>query len=98
MEKGDIVGFSNLNKSQMMIAFQLGDLQKHSADTDKLPGVDYSVDEGAILISGARAELKCQVIDILHLTGIEAENVLYLQMLSGKENGGDALHIADLPM
>ena len=38
------------------------------------------------------------MIDILHLSGIEAENVLYLQMLSGKENGGDALHIADLPM
>ena len=98
LEKGDIVGFSNLNKAQMMIAFQLGDLQKHSADTDKLAGVDYSVDDGAILISGARAEVKCQVIDILHLSGIEAENVLYLQMLSGKENGGDALHIADLPM
>ena len=72
------------------------------AGADKLiccvGGVDYSVDDGAILISGARAEVKCQVIDILHLSGIEAENVLYLQMLSGKENGGDALHIADLPM
>ena len=82
----------------MMIAFQFGDLQKHSADTDKLAGVDYSVDDGAILISRARTELKCKVIDILHLPGIEAENVLYLQMLNGKENGGDALHISDLPM
>ncbi|MBR0079785.1 MAG: flavin reductase [Synergistaceae bacterium] len=98
MEKGDIVGFSNLNKDQKMIAFQLGDLQRHSSDTDKLAGVDHIVDEGAILIGDARAQVKCQVIDILHLPGIEAENVLYLQMLSGKENGGDALHIADLPM
>ena len=56
LEKGDIVGFSNLNKAQMMTAFQLGDLQKHSADTDKLAGVDYSVDDGAILISGANSD------------------------------------------
>ena len=98
LEKGDVVGFSNLSKSQMMIAFQLGDLEKHSADTDKLTGIDYRVDEGAVLIKGARVEVKCRVIDILHLPGIEMENVLFLQMMDVNENGGDALHIADLPM
>ena len=98
LEKGDVVGFSNLTKAQMAVAFQLGDLKKHSSDTDKLAGIEHTVDEGAVLISGARAEVKCRVIDIFHLPGIEMENVLYLQMLDGKENGGDALHIADLPL
>ena len=98
IESGDIIGFSNLKKEQAMIAFQLGDLQKHSNTTDKLTGVDYRVDEGAILINGARAEVKCRVLDVLHLQGIEAENVVYLQMLDGKESGGAALHISDLPM
>lgn len=97
LEKGDIVGFSNLNNQQMMIAFQLGDLKRHSADEDKLAGIDFTVDEGAILISGARTEIKCRVLDILHLQGIEAENVLYLEMLDGKENDVPALHIGDLP-
>ena len=96
LEKGDFVGFSNLNKTQKNIAFQLGDLKKHSSEFDKFGGIDFSVDEGAILINGARACVKCQVIDILHLPGIEMENILYLQMLDGKENGGEALHIADL--
>ena len=98
LEKGDMVGFSNLSKSQMMIAFQLGDMQKHSSETDKLAGIPYTVCEGAILIDGARTALQCQVIDILHLPGMEKTNVLYLQIVSGKENGGNALHISDLPM
>lgn len=98
LEKGDTVGFSNLNRNQAGIAFQLGDLNRHSADADKLAGLTYTVDEGAILIPGARTEIKCRVLDILHLPGIEMENVLYLQMVDGKENGGEALHISDLPM
>ncbi|MBQ9263270.1 MAG: flavin reductase [Clostridia bacterium] len=98
IEKGDIIGFSNLNKAQMPIAFRLGDINSHSSETDKLAGIDYTVDEGAVLINDARVVVKCQVIDILHLPGIEMENILYLQMADGKENGGEALHIADLPM
>ena len=98
IRKDDIIGFSNLSKGQMMTAFQLGDMQKHSAEVDKLAGIEYTVDEGAILITGARAEVKCKVIEVLHLPGIEIENVLYLQILDGRETGAEALHIADLPL
>lgn len=89
----------NLNNPHLDVEPAYSDVYKYGSIMMKqITWEGDSVDEGAILISGARAEVKCQVIDILHLTGIEAENVLYLQMLSGKENGGDALHIADLPM
>ena len=98
MEPGDTVGFSNLRKDQAMIAFQMGDLEKHSGEADKLVGIDFRVDDGAILINGARTEIKCKVIDVLHLPGIEMENIVYLQMEDGRENGGDALHISDLKM
>ena len=61
-------------------------------------GVAHRADEGAILIDGARAQVKCRVIDVLRLQGIEAANVVYLQMLDGTLNEGEALHISDLPM
>ena len=79
-----------------MSVIEIQGLKKNFGDLQVLQGIDFSVDEGAILINGARACVKCQVIDVLHLPGIEQENILYLQMLDGKENGGEALHIADL--
>ena len=93
---GDIIGFSNLTKAQIPVAFQLGDVNRHSDSDNKLTGIDYKMDETAIIINGARAEIKCKVINIIHLSGIEAENIIYLQMLDGKQNEGDALHISDL--
>ncbi len=96
LRKGDTVGFSNLAKGQERIAFSIGDLKRHSPDSDKLNGIDCYVDEGALLIRGARCEAKCRVIDVLHLEGIEAENALYLEILSAKENEGSPLHISDL--
>ena len=93
---GDILGFSNLQKSQSNIAIQLGDINRHSADTDKLDGIRYRVDEGAILIEEAHAEMKCEVIEILHLKEIESENLVYLQILDVKENAGKSLLMSDL--
>ena len=90
---GDVIGFSNLQKNQINIAFQLGDIDKHSADTDKLTGIDYREDEGAILIKNAHAEIKCRVIDVLHLKQIESENLIYLQILDTKENNGKKISI-----
>lgn len=96
LNTGDIVGFSNLQKSQKNIALQLGDINKHSADTDKLVGIDYRVDEGAILINGAHAEIKSKVIEIFHLKEIESENLIYLQILDLKENTGESLLMSDM--
>lgn len=98
IEAGDIIGISNLKKEQKMIAFQLGDMDRHSADTDKLGGIDFYSDDGAIVINNARVEMKAKVVEVLHLKELEAENIVYAQILKGKENGGDALHISDLGM
>lgn len=96
IKAGDVIGFSNLKKEQVKIALQLGDVDKHSADTDKLVGLDYRIDEDAIIINGARAELKCKVLDVLHIKGIESENLVYMQILDAKENDGKSLLISDI--
>ena len=98
IENGDIIGFSNLTKAQTSVAFQFGDVEKHSDAVDKLGGIDYRMDGSAIIINGARAEIKGKVIDILHLKDIEAENIIYIQILEGKQNEGEPLHISDLGM
>ena len=93
---GDLVGFSNLKKGQEDIAFKLGDMNRHSAEADKLAGIACHTEEGAILIDGARAEAKCKVIEVLHLQQNEKENIVYLQILDGKKNEGEALRMSDL--
>lgn len=98
IEAGDIIGISNLKREQKTIAFQLGDMERHSADTDKLDGICFRNNDGAIIINNARVEMKGRVIEVLHLKGLEAENIVYVQILEGKENGGDALRISDLGM
>ena len=98
IEKGDTLGFSNLTTEQKHIAFKIGDLNTHSDTADKLTGIPFHTDGGAILIDGARAEAKCTVLDVLHLPKIEAENIVYRQIEDGKINGGTSLHISDLGM
>lgn len=93
---GDIVGFSNLQKGQADIAMKLGNINEHSAEVDKLTGVDYREDEGAILIRNARAEMKCKVLEILHLKEIESENLVYLRVLDLRENAGKSPLMSDL--
>ena len=96
LDVGDCVGFSNLRTDQVDIAMQLGDINKHSADTDKLAGISYHIDDGAILIDKAHAEIKCKVIDKFHLKGLESENLFYLQIIRVHENGGKSLRMSDL--
>ena len=94
IKKGDIVGFSSLGINQKNIALILGD--NHSNEMDKLKGIDYEVNDSAILIKDAKTMVVCEVIDILHLEGIEEDNFIYLKMLSKKENEGKFLHMSDL--
>lgn len=98
VRKGDVIGFSNLAQGQEYIAFKIGDLKKHSPDSDKLDGIDFNSDDGALTVKGAKCEAKCKVLDVLHLEGIEAENALYLEILSAQQNEGKSLHISDLNM
>lgn len=94
--KGNTVGFSNLAKDQQGVAFQLGDLERHSDSADKTAGLDVRTDGGAIFVNGARAAAKCTVLDVLHLDGIEAENIVYLKIEDGTAADGAALVISDL--
>ena len=56
-------------------------MDRHSADTDKLGGIDFYSDDGAIVINNARVEMKAKVVEVLHLKELEAENIVYAQIL-----------------
>jgi flavin reductase (DIM6/NTAB) family NADH-FMN oxidoreductase RutF len=59
---GQIIGISALASDQKAIALTLGD--KHSDKLDKLEGIPFHDDEGAILISGAKTAMKCKILEI----------------------------------
>ena len=92
--KGDRVGISNLLRSQAEIAAKLGD--RHSDSVDKFEGIDVDVDEGAVTIPGSRVVAKCQVIDVMSLPGQDGDRLVYLEILDGKKNGGEALRMSDI--
>ena len=92
--KGDIIGFTSLNKNQIDVAYKLGD--NHSSEVNKLDGVDYELNGSAILINGGKTVLVCEVVDILKLEGIEEDNCIYLKIIEKKENEADFLHMSDL--
>lgn len=91
--KGDKIGVSTLAIDQKNVALKLGD--NHSDKTDKLNGIKYSLNETAITIDSSKTEMLCEVIDILHLNGIESDNLLYLRILDKKQNDKIFLHMED---
>ena len=94
IQKGDIIGVSILGVDQANIANQLGD--NHSNEIDKFLGVDYEIKESAILINNASRKMVCKVIDVLHLEGIEVDNLIYSNILSTEENNDDFLHYSNV--
>ena len=90
IQKGDIIGMSILSANQADVANKMGD--KHSNEVDKFIGLDYEVKDSAILVNNASRKMVCKVIDVLHLEGIEADNLIYLNILSNEENDSDFLH------
>ena len=95
IEKGDIVGFSCLEKSQTEIVYKLG--SGHSDEIDKFSGIKIETEGSAILIDGARNKIKCKVLDLLKLEGIEDSNVIYLEYIDALENAeAAAMHMSDL--
>lgn len=87
LEIGDVIGVSALNSEQEHIAMQFG--TSHSDTSDKFKGIDFVIDGSAILINNASRMMKVEVIDIMHLKGIEEDNVVYCKVLSSIENGND---------
>lgn len=93
IQEGDIIGVSSLSRKQKDIALALG--ERHSDETDKLKGIACAVKNTAILIEDAATEMVCEVIDVLHLPEIEADNLLYLRILEHKEKQEPFLHMED---
>ena len=91
---GDKVGVSMLCKTQIGLHNIFG--EHHSNEIDKFKSVDYNIKDGAICINDAAREMYCEVIDILHLKEIEEDSLVYLRILSSKENNNDFLHYGDL--
>lgn len=88
INKGDIIGVSVLNVNQNNVMNILGNY--HSDQIDKFANIDYSLHETAILINQASVNMIVEVIDVLHLEGIEEDHLVYGLIKSYKQN--------DLPM
>ncbi|ADL51736.1 flavin reductase [Clostridium cellulovorans] len=82
--KGDIIGVSALNESQQNVIDALGFI--HSDDDDKFTNVKYTLNDSAILVDGASNRMIVEVIDILHLEGIEEDNLVYGVVKSFESN------------
>lgn len=91
--KNDIIGVSTLSKEQKNIASILG--EKHSDEIDKLKNINCNIKDSAITINDAKSEMICEVIDILHLEGIESDNLIYLKIINKKQNDKKYLHMED---
>lgn len=73
--KGDIIGVSALNENQQDVVDALG--LSHSDDTDKFTNIKYTINDSAILIDDASNCMIVEVLDVLHLAGIEEDNLIY---------------------
>lgn len=75
ISKGDIIGVSALSENQQSIVDALGN--NHSDETDKFKDIKYTTNDSAILIDGASNCMVVEVLDVLHLKGIEQDNLIY---------------------
>jgi flavin reductase (DIM6/NTAB) family NADH-FMN oxidoreductase RutF len=73
--EGDIIGVSALNENQQDVVDALG--LSHSNDTDKFKNIKYTVKDSALLIDDASICMIVEVLDVLHLNGIEEDNLVY---------------------
>jgi flavin reductase (DIM6/NTAB) family NADH-FMN oxidoreductase RutF len=75
ISKGDIIGVSALNENQKDVVDALGD--NHSDEADKFNSIKYTVKDSAIVIEDASNCMVVEVLDVLHLEGIEEDNLIY---------------------
>lgn len=94
ISKNDFIGVSALNKKQKDIAERLGDV--HSDEADKLKDLEVEYNDTAIVIKRASRQMICRVIDILHLPGIEEDNLVYLQIVESEEYNENFLHMSEM--
>ena len=91
ISKGDIIGVSVLSRRQEDVMNTLGD--NHSDEVDKFKALDYTLIDSAILINNASVNMVVEVIDILHLSGIEEDNLVYGLIKSYTRSGEPMLTI-----
>lgn len=91
--KGDIIGVSSLNENQQNIVETLGD--KHSDETDKFTNIKYTMKDSAILIDDASNCMIVEVLDVLHLEGIEKDNLIYGLVKSFTSNDSKKYSLSD---
>lgn len=84
ISKGDIIGVSALNENQQDVVGALGD--NHSDDTDKFKNIKFTIRDSAILINDASNCMIVEVLDVLHLEGIEEDNLVYGLVKSFESN------------
>lgn len=75
ISKGDIIGVSVLSTLQEDVMNTLG--SNHSDEVDKFEKLSCTLTDSAILINNASVNMVIEVIDILHLAGIEEDNLVY---------------------
>jgi flavin reductase (DIM6/NTAB) family NADH-FMN oxidoreductase RutF len=84
IRKGDIIGVSALSENQKDVSDALG--SGHSDDTDKFANVKYTIKDSAIIIDDASICMIIEVLDVLHLEGIEEDNLIYGLVKSFESN------------
>lgn len=84
IKKGDIIGVSALSENQQDVVNSLGD--RHSDNTDKFTNIKYTIKDSAILIDNAVNCMIVEVLDVLHLKGIEEDNLIYGLVKSYESN------------
>ncbi|MFA6941266.1 MAG: flavin reductase [Clostridiaceae bacterium] len=75
ISKGDVIGVSTLSENQQDVVDTLG--SRHSDDADKFTNIRYTIKDSAILIDDASNCMIVEVLDVLHLPGIEEDNLIY---------------------
>ena len=83
IKEGQEIGVSVLAKHQKAIAEHFG--EEHSSSFDKFEGVTYTEKESALLIPNSARAMVCQVIEVLHLKGIEEDQLVYTALYNLKQ-------------
>ena len=88
-----LVGVSALNKDQVEISNKLG--SHHSDKMNKFEGVDVDIDGSIVLIKGASRMMKAEILDIIHLKGVEEDNLIYLKINENIKNNDEFLNYSN---
>ncbi len=84
VEKGDTLGVSALAKGMQEEANFFGDLHSDTIDKKNMAYLEPFSD--VFVVKNAKVTMKCEVIDILKPTGLEADNLLYLKIVDAKSD------------